>query len=110
MGGLTNMSKLNDYQLSVLYAGAREEIEKDVRIHDREPHETCGLLFKYHKYHDGIAAEALLDLFDFWACYFTCGADIAFKIRDYYHNQFLKEAAARNNAFELTNEVKHYVE
>lgn len=92
------MAKLNDYQLSVLCAGAREEAEKDIRINQAEPRETSRLLTKYYKYNDEIAVEALLDLFQFWACYFTCGADTAFKIRDDYHNNLIEKLNAQCEA------------
>ena len=78
------MKVLNAFQLQVLNKGSQEEYNKQIRIHRAEPLETGRLLdLYYNHFHEcdiEIVIDALLSLYDFWSCYFTCGAEEAFRI------------------------------
>ena len=94
------MKKLNDYQLKVLLKGAQEEVLNGVHINSYPKNETLGLIERYYaltkkdipaaEEEEGeLVVEALLSLFDFWACYFTLGAETAFQIKKKLEEELL---------------------
>lgn len=85
------MKTLNNYQMELLKKAMKEEAEKDIRIHPGEPRETTKLYHMWLKNNDEIAYSALLRCLDFWSCYFSCGAEVAFKIRDEEHKKLMVE-------------------
>lgn len=97
------MKHLNKYQLTVLNKGAEEE-NNGIHINFYPEKETNELLSKYQKYIENkwdesdefeIIVYALLDLFDFWACYFACGSQCAFGIHDEGREALLEELRNR---------------
>jgi hypothetical protein len=79
------MEKLNRYQKELIMRAMEEEAEKDVRIHKGMPQETTHLYHSWIIDGDEIAYSALIKMLDFWSCYFSAGAEVAFQIRDEEH-------------------------
>lgn len=113
---------LNHYQLQVLERAVSEE-QGGVHPHSYPRNETEGLLTDYYRYiYDDVPCDidivvgALQKLYDFWACYFACGADTAFAIKEEYHRILMAELEARIAKWEeeanlrLEREVTKYGE
>lgn len=111
---------LNHYQLQVLEQAVNAE-KGGVHPHAYPRNETETLLIRYYQYvYDGtpcdieIVAGALRSLYDFWACYFACGADTAFAIKEEYHRILMAELEEKHRKWEeeanarLEQEVERY--
>ncbi|WP_299043840.1 hypothetical protein [uncultured Campylobacter sp.] len=101
---------LNNYELAVLHRGANEEKEKGVMIHSWPKYETNELLCDYYawamegaKVDYEIVVEALKDLFQWWATYFTCGEETARAIHKEYNDELVRELTARCEAARKKN-------
>lgn len=88
------MKKLNKYQEKMVLAAIAEEAAADVRIDTAMPLQTAELYGKYLQ-NDEFAFEALVELLDFWSCYFAFGAEEAYRIRDERHNKLMKHLEAQ---------------
>ena len=91
------MKRLNTYQIEVLARAVQEE-ENGVHPHTYPKNETEMLLNEYLRYvYDGVECDiditvgALLSLYDFWACYFACGADKTFIIKRTLDEMYLRQ-------------------
>lgn len=91
------MRGLTSYELEVLKRGAQEE-RNGVQVHRYPANETEDLLSQYYAwlledYHCDyeIVISALHRLYDFWACYFACGADCAFAIKEEEDKRMMEE-------------------
>lgn len=92
------MKTFNNYQTEIIKKAIAEEAAKDVRLHHGEPREITRLYHKYLTENDEIAYKAILYCLDFWSCYFSCGAEVAFKIRDEEYKKLLEELDAKRDA------------
>lgn len=91
-------TKLNNYELAVLYRGAEEERNNGVEIHSYPKFETQELLDEYFEWAmEGkkvdyeIVIDALKDLFQWWATYFACGEETARAIQKEYDDEIIRE-------------------
>ena len=92
------MKTFNTYQIELINKVMAEEAAKDVRIHKGEPQEVTRLYHRYLTENDEIAYGAIIRCLDFWSCYFSCGAEVAFKIRDEEYEKLMQELHEKSQA------------